>query len=280
MLNMKSIGLNMIVRNESHLIRDTLEKLSKKIKFSYWCISDTGSTDGTQDIIRQFFAENGIAGELVEHEWRDFGYNRTKALECAYNKCDYLLVFDADDELCGDFILPANMNADGYKLNFGDENGISYSRVLLLNNRKKWCYKGVLHEYIESLEPTCKYESHSGNYYIISGKRGARSLDDQKYYKDALVLERAHATALEAGDELYIRYAFYCANSYNDCNRPEDAIKWYKITLSQTNWTQEKYIACLRIYDCCIKLNRKEEGIYYLVESFKYDKNGWNVCII
>lgn len=272
MLNMKSICLNMIVKNESHLIKDTLEKLSAKIKFSYWCISDTGSTDGTQDIIRQFFAEKGIAGELVEHEWRDFGYNRTKALESAYNKSDYLLVFDADDELCGDFILPTNMNADGYKLNFGDENGVSYSRVLLLNNRKKWCYKGVLHEYIESLEPTCKYEAHSGNYYIISGKRGARSLDDQKYYKDALVLERAHATALKGGDDLYIRYAFYCANSYNDCNRPEDAMKWYKITLSQPNWSQEKYIACLRIYDCCVKLNKKEEGIYYLVESFKYDK--------
>jgi GR25 family glycosyltransferase involved in LPS biosynthesis len=267
-----SMCLNMIVRNESHLIKDTLEKLTKKIKFDYWCISDTGSTDGTQDIIRQFFALKGIKGELVEHEWRDFGYNRTKALESAHNKSDYLLVFDADDELCGDFTLPTNMNADGYKLNFGDANGISYSRVLILNNRKRWCYKGVLHEYIESLEPTCRYENHAGNYYIISGKKGARSLDTQKYYKDALVLERAHATALEEKDDLYIRYAFYCANSYNDCNRHADAIKWYKITLSQTNWVQEKYIACLRIYDCSVKLDKKEEGLYYLVESFKYDK--------
>ena len=269
----KTIGLNMIVRNEAHLIKDTLEKLTKKIKFDYWCISDTGSTDGTQDIILKFFEDKQIKGELVEHEWRDFGHNRTKALESAYNKTDYLLVFDADDELCGDFTFPANMTADGYKFNFGDENGVSYSRVQLINNRKRWCYKGVLHEYIESLETTCKYENHDGEYYIVSGKRGARSMDAQKYYKDALILEKAHAVALAANDDLYVRYAFYCANSYNDCDRPEDAMKWYKITLSQTNWVQEKYVACLRIHDCCIKLNKVKEAMYYLVESFKYDKN-------
>jgi GR25 family glycosyltransferase involved in LPS biosynthesis len=266
----QTICLNMIVKNEAHLIVDSLTKLTKKISFDYWVISDTGSTDGTQELIRTFFQQLGIPGELVEHEWQDFGYNRSKALESAYCKTDYLLVFDADDELCGPFTMPF-LKADGYKLNFGDENGISYSRVQIVNNRKKWCYKGVLHEYIECLDPVCKYENLDGIYYIVSGKRGARSLDPQKYYKDALVLERAHAKALAEKDDLYIRYAFYCANSYKDCDRHEEAIKWYKITLSQTNWTQEKYIACLRIFENSLKLNKMEEGLYYLVESFKYD---------
>lgn len=266
----QTICLNMIVKNEAHLIVDSLSKLTKKVSFDYWVISDTGSTDGTQELIKSFFHQLGIPGELVEHEWQDFGYNRSKALECAYGKTDYLFVFDADDELCGPFTMPF-LSADGYKLNFGDENGISYSRVQIVNNRKKWCYKGVLHEYIECLDAGCKYANLDGVYYIISGKRGSRSLDPEKYYKDALVLERAHAKALVEKDDLYIRYAFYCANSYKDCDRAEDAIKWYKITLSQTNWTQEKYIACLRIFENSIKLNKKEEGLYYLVESFKYD---------
>lgn len=268
--NKQTICLNMIVKNEAHLIVDSLNKLTKKILFDYWVISDTGSTDGTQGLIRTFFRQLGIPGELVEHEWQDFGYNRTKALESAYNKSDYLLVFDADDELCGPFTMPF-LIADGYKLNFGDQSGISYSRVQIINNRKKWCYKGVLHEYIECLDKVCNYANLDGTYYIISGKRGARSLDPQKYYKDALVLERAHTKALADKDDLYIRYAFYCANSYKDCDRVEDSIKWYKITLSQTNWAQEKYIACLRIYEGSIKLNKHEEGMYYLVESFKYD---------
>lgn len=266
----QTICLNMIVKNEAHLIVDSLSKLTKKVSFDYWVISDTGSTDGTQELIRSFFQQLGIPGELVEHEWQDFGYNRSKALECAYGKTDYLLVFDADDELCGPFTMPF-LVADGYKLNFGDENGISYSRVQIVNNRKKWCYKGVLHEYIECLDTVCNYANLDGVYYIVSGKRGARSLDPQKYYKDALVLEKAHAKALAEKDDLYIRYAFYCANSYKDCDRPEEAIKWYKTTLTQTNWTQEKYIACLRIFENSLKLNKKEEALYYLVESFKYD---------
>jgi GR25 family glycosyltransferase involved in LPS biosynthesis len=267
-----TICLNMIVKNESHIIKETLEKLTNKIKFSYWCISDTGSTDGTQEIIKSFFKERNIPGELVSHEWQDFAYNRTKALESAFDKTDYLLVFDADDELCGDFKLPTQLTADGYRLNFGDENGVSYIRVLMVNNRKKWCYKGVLHEYIESLDPICKYETIVGNYYVISGRKGSRSMDPEKYLKDAIVLEKAHAKALADRDDLYIRYAFYCANSYKDCNRWEEAIKWYKITLAQPNWTQEKYISCLRIYECSEKIGKKEESMHYLIESRKYDK--------
>ena len=266
-----TICLNMIVKNESHIIEETLEKLIKKIKFDYWVISDTGSTDNTKELINTFFKNHKIPGELVEHEWRDFVYNRSKALECAYNKTDYVFIFDADDELCGDFRLPKNMNMDGYRFNFGSEQGISYVRVLLVNNRKKWCYKCVLHEYIECLDPICKYETIVGNYYVISGRKGARNQDPQKYLKDAIVLEKAHAKALEEKDDLYIRYAFYCANSYNDCHNYEKAIEWYKITLKQPNWVQEKYMSCLRLYECFEKLKKEEEGIYYLVESRKYD---------
>ena len=77
--------LNMIVKNESHVIRETFDNLLKYIPFDYWVISDTGSTDGTQDIIKNYFKEKNIAGELVFHEWKDFGHNRTMALEAAYN---------------------------------------------------------------------------------------------------------------------------------------------------------------------------------------------------
>jgi glycosyltransferase involved in cell wall biosynthesis len=83
-----TICLNMIVKNESHIIESTLEKLLKKISIDYWVISDTGSTDNTKEIINSFFEKKKIPGELFEHEWKDFGYNRTKALECAYNKTE------------------------------------------------------------------------------------------------------------------------------------------------------------------------------------------------
>jgi WD40 repeat protein len=37
----------MIVKNESKIIRETLQKLCAKINFDFWVISDTGSTDNT-----------------------------------------------------------------------------------------------------------------------------------------------------------------------------------------------------------------------------------------
>ena len=44
MANHKTICLNMIVKDESHVIRKTLEKLCEQINFDYWVICDTGST--------------------------------------------------------------------------------------------------------------------------------------------------------------------------------------------------------------------------------------------
>ena len=44
----------MIVKNEGHIIADTLQKLTGKIKFDYWVISDTGSTDSTKKLYLNF----------------------------------------------------------------------------------------------------------------------------------------------------------------------------------------------------------------------------------
>jgi glycosyltransferase involved in cell wall biosynthesis len=50
-----SICLNMIVKNEAHVIKNTLENICQYLKLSYYVISDTGSTDDTINIIKQFF---------------------------------------------------------------------------------------------------------------------------------------------------------------------------------------------------------------------------------
>ena len=171
--------LNMIVKNESHIIRDTLSKLLNKVpKLDYWVISDTGSTDETKKIISEFFKERNIKGELFDDEWKDFGHNRTKALEHAFGKSKYLLIFDADDEICGDFILP-ELTKDSYHFQFGDENGTSYTRTQIINNKKKWKYVGVLHEIITCIERADTVEIIGGKYYTVSGKTGDRSRDSK-----------------------------------------------------------------------------------------------------
>ncbi len=88
-----TLCLNMIVKNEAHVIERALASVKPFI--DYWVIVDTGSTDGTQEVIKAYFQD--IPGELYERPWKNFGYNRTEALELARNKGDYLVIVDADD---------------------------------------------------------------------------------------------------------------------------------------------------------------------------------------
>ena len=87
-----TICLNMIVKDEAHIILKTLDNLLKYIPLSYWVICDTGSTDNTKELIIDYFKNKNISGELIDDEWIDFGYNRSKALEYAYGKTDLLLI--------------------------------------------------------------------------------------------------------------------------------------------------------------------------------------------
>ena len=68
----------------------------------------------------------------------------------------------------------------------------------MVNNRLKWKFVGVLHEYIACNELKTQQDI-KGEYYIDSGKTGARSQDPQKYIKDALVLENAHKDEKDEG---------------------------------------------------------------------------------
>ena len=72
----KTLCLNMIVKNESHIIEETLTNILEYMELDYWVISDTGSTDNTKQIIKDFFKNKNIPGELFEDEWKDFGHNR------------------------------------------------------------------------------------------------------------------------------------------------------------------------------------------------------------
>jgi GR25 family glycosyltransferase involved in LPS biosynthesis len=272
-----TICLNMIVKNESNVIISTLNNLTNYIEFDYWVISDTGSTDNTQQIIKDYFLEKGIPGELFSHEWRDFGYNRTKALECAYDKTDYLFIFDADDQLLGNFKLPFEGNpkiyADRYMLKFGK--GFEYVRPLLMNNHKRWMFKGVLHEFLANLEPVNEDMTVQGDYHIESGRTGNRSQNPTKYYDDALILQNAYYKELALPDKgLADRYAFYCARSYKDAGEKyrANAIEWYKTVLEKhNNWAQEKYYSALEIGLIYKDQKQMELAVPYFLKTIEYD---------
>lgn len=270
-----TICLNMIVKNESHIIIKTLTNLCSYVDFDAYYISDTGSTDNTMDLIRTFFKERGIPGHIEQVEWRDFGFNRTLALQMAFQKTDYLFIFDADDYIHGEFRLPEHLNQDAYQLKLGQT--FVYLRTLIVNNRKRWRFVGVLHEYIACVDREDSSSVIQGEYYVESGRSGSRNKDPNKYIKDADVLERGFYTegTVAGGDRaLAERYAFYCAQSWMDAGVAyiDKAIEWYLRVLSQNNWTQEKYYSALCLGDLYNKKGDKYNSFKYYSKTMEYDE--------
>ena len=277
--NKQTICLNMIVKNESHVIIKTLNNLLSYISFDYWVISDTGSSDNTKELIIDFFKNKNIPGELVEHEWKDFGYNRSIALECAFNKTDYLFVFDADDTINGNLILPDMLISDKYDFIFGK--GFTYIRPLLVNNRKQWKYIGVLHEYIISSN-ILSSSLMEGDYFIDSGKTGSRSNDPDKYFKDAIILKNAFQKEINNDFGLACRYAFYCAQSYRDAgpNFINESLEWYLKCLELDNWKQEKFFSCIMIGNFYEGKKDFNNAYKYWIKSVEYDPERMDGIII
>jgi glycosyltransferase involved in cell wall biosynthesis len=258
-----TITLCMIVKNETHVILRCLESVYKYI--DRYDITDTGSTDGTQDMIRDFFAKKGIPGEIYQSDWKGFGDHagnigsRTEAFQNAKGKADYAWVIDADDSLSGDLILPEGTDVDAYTLQF-TRGEFSWWRTQIFKNNRDWRYVGVLHEYPDSDPKPYRIEKLHGNYFIDARTEGARNIGVspiEKYSKDAEALEKAIAE-----DPTNVRYQFYLAQSYFDSQQWEKALNAYKRRAEMGGWEEEIFFSLYRVAICKVFLQHPWSEIY------------------
>lgn len=235
------ICLNMIVRNEAHIVRETLDSVAPYI--DSWVIVDTGSDDGTQELIRSHMANLGIPGALYEHPWINFGHNRSEAMKLAQGKGDYIWVIDADDLVNGEIDF-SELSADVYSLHY--RSSVDYWRKQLFRSGLPWRYAGVVHEY-----PMCDVpfvaERLVGDYSIESRRLGSRNLDTQKYARDCemllLDLERNPHDA---------RTVFYLARSYFDLGDYDSAREWYARRIEMGGFAEEVYYSMLQVAQAMI----------------------------
>jgi glycosyltransferase involved in cell wall biosynthesis len=257
---MTTICLNMIVKNEAHVIRRSLESVRPII--DTWCILDTGSTDGTQDLIREYLKD--IPGELHEAPWKGFGASRTEAIELAKNMADYLLFIDADDEMIlpKGFKLPS-LKADAYYIQHRLVE-LGFLRMDLVATRCPWKYVGVLHEFIES-DVVRPAEVLKGP-VTLERREGARSQDPRKYERDSEMLEQALVE--EPGNA---RYAFYLGQSRQDAGQNELALEAYRRRVAMGGWAEEVYVALLRVARLLETLGRAEsEVVPAFLEAYQF----------
>ncbi|HEX4481751.1 MAG TPA: glycosyltransferase [Rudaea sp.] len=233
------ICLNMIVKNESRVIERCLR--SAKPFIHSWAISDTGSTDGTQDIIRRVMGD--LPGELIERPWVDFAHNRNEALELAKRHGDFALIIDADEvfEAEPNFAWPPTTAAPGYLLEllFHD---MRYRRIAVVKLDEQWEWRGVLHEVL--MAPRYPEATYLPGLRIRVFTDGARSQQSQqeKFSKDAETLRQAIEKEPDNA-----RYAFYLAQSLRDALRPQEAIAAYEKRVAMGGWFEEVYYSKLQL---------------------------------
>ena len=245
------IVLNMIVKNEAHVILRCIGSVLPLI--DAWCIVDTGSTDGTQDIIRG--ALGHLPGQLHERPWVNFGHNRTEALNFARELGEFVLIMDADDTLTYDegYTWP-ELTADMYLLQVHHAD-LRYDRAHLARTSKPFKYVGALHEYLGCDEPHVHGGRLTGIQYNFLGG-GARSGNPEKYLRDAEVLE-----AEMNREPLNARTVFYLAQSYRDAGKPEKALKIYRQRACMPGWDEETFVAKLEAAQLVEFLKEKPEQI-------------------
>lgn len=217
------LGLSMICKNESHVILRLLNSVAPII--DYWCIVDTGSTDGTQDIIRKFFDEQKIPGELLEIEWKDdFSYARNIALEGVEPHVDYGFWVDCDEELIigqnfnKNSIFDGNWDSISLRTEYGK---VDYTRKNIWKTKNSFRWEGPIHELLSSVNE--RSGTVLDNIHVVVRAEGSSWKNiKEKYLAHAKILEKYTETTADT------RWLFYTAQSYRDASEYETSIEWYK----------------------------------------------------
>lgn len=226
------IVLSMIVKNESRVIKRCLRSVLPFV--DAWCIVDTGSTDGTQDIIREIM--HPYPGELLEQPWVREDQNRTQALQAATVHGDYILWIDADEEFVaeGGFDWP-ELTADTYDVlvKYGT---VGYMRPQLLRAGLPWRWVGVIHPYLMA-EGAGASQPLTG-VHTLPHPDGASWADPDKYKKHAQLLEAE--LKLNPKD---VRSWYYLGQSYRDAGMLDEALSAYRHRASMLGWPEETWSA-------------------------------------
>lgn len=255
-LNKKStISLSIIVKNESKVIERMLNSVYPIL--DYYVVVDTGSTDGTQEIIRKFFEDKGIPGEVIDHPWKNFEDARNTALNAVKGKADFGFWIDADEQL----IIDPKFNVEAFKRNISNFDGahckVSYSnqnyyRMQFFKTNRPWIWYGPVHEVLV-FEDGVTEDPHVGEadglitLVLPDGNSWVSETQQQKYEGHAKILEEYVANDPKKDP----RWLFYLAQSYRDAGTSENrrkAIDWYKMRASNNGgFWEEIYYSMLMV---------------------------------
>ena len=254
-----SLCLNMIVKNESRIITRLLQSVLPII--DTYIICDTGSTDDTPNIITNFFTEHGISGEVIHEPFKNFGYNRTFALQAAKGKATYALLLDADMIFK---IEPSfdkqTLTASSYLI-IQKGGSLSYYNTRLIRLDINATCVSPTHEYYD-LPPGSNNEKLESIWIADIGDGGSKA---DKFERDIRLLKQGIIDEPNNG-----RYYFYLGNSYFNTGRHEESIPYYRKRIELGGWHEEVFYAHLNLGHAYKSIGQDELAITTWM-------NGYNV---
>lgn len=225
-----TVALCMIVRDEAEVLERCIESVRGLI--DSWTICDTGSTDGTPELVERLLSD--VPGQLHRTDWVDFGHNRSELMRLARGTADYLLLIDADMTIIESGPLPM-LVWDAYALRH--EGSLGYWIPRLVRGDSAWYFQGSTHEYL-----ACESEHTQARLYALRVEHfadgGTRA---EKYERDRTLLEAE--LDRDPGQE---RATFYLAQTLRDMGDTERAIELYERRAELGGWDEEVFYAAFQ----------------------------------
>lgn len=259
---MGKLALNFICKDESHVIGKMLE--SAKTFTDLIVCTDTGSTDGTQDIIRKFGEDNNIPTYVYDRPFDNFENSRNHSME-KLREVVKELGWDADKTHgywfdCDETVIvqpnfdKKQFTKDLYMMNtyIGQ---MKYTRNTFFRVSKPFKWYGPVHEFIICDEKNITSALAENIHVDVKMTGNSWQGDIPAKYKD-------HAHVLEKyidNDRKDPRWIFYTAQSYHDSaslpdNKAENeerlrrALKYYRERTSRPDgYAEEIYYSQFRI---------------------------------
>jgi glycosyltransferase involved in cell wall biosynthesis len=259
---MGKLALNFICKDESHVIGKMLE--SAKSFTDLIVVTDTGSTDGTQDIIRKFGEDNNIPTYVYDRPFDNFENSRNNSMEKLREVVKELgwdadkthgYWFDCDETV----IVQPNFNKNQFTKDLYMMNTyigqMKYTRNTFFRVSKPFRWYGPVHEFIVCDEKNITSALAEDIHVDVKMTGNSWQGDIPAKYK-------AHAHVLEKyidNDRKDPRWIFYTAQSYHDSaslpnNKEENAerlrraLKYYRErTQRPDGYAEEIYYSQFRI---------------------------------
>ena len=215
------ICVSMILKDEAHCIQKTIDSLHVGgLDFvDRWVVLDTGSTDGTQDLLRNLL---GDKLELYEEPFVNFSVSRNRALDLCGRGSEYILMLSADEVVENPAVLrqflatrrsEKGLQDEAYMVEVFFKGVTNYKSARVMRSWAKWRYVGATHEVL--VRP-------GGNPDILS-VRGARIVFTEdskaegsgKFERDAKLLsEEVERDPSSSRSWFYLGLTHYWAGSY------------------------------------------------------------------